>query len=185
MVTGSSTALMATPAAGPVQIHVHAAVADPISVGRTVQSVLEKRNRAARHLMIYEWSVQVADGEIRDLVLDGRSQIRYGRTTSDVQPEPTSATLTLSLRRGPFLCPGLPLLLLNPEQIPTGFVDDWSDTYEGVDTVLEVGARVLISISGASDSRTPGRTSTKAPLTNRPALTGTLSRWTTGPARCN
>ena len=45
--------------------------------------------------MIYEWSVQVADGEIRDLVLDGRSQIRYGRTTSDVQPEPTSATLTL------------------------------------------------------------------------------------------
>ena len=43
MVTGSSTALMATPAAGPVQIHVHAAVADPISVGRTVQSVLEKR----------------------------------------------------------------------------------------------------------------------------------------------
>ena len=40
--------------------------------------------------MIYEWSVQVADGEIRDLVLDGRSQIRYGRTTSDVQPEPTA-----------------------------------------------------------------------------------------------
>ena len=43
-----------------------------------------------------------------------------------------------------------PSYILNPEQIPTGFVDDWSDTYEGVDTVLEVGARVPISISGAS-----------------------------------
>ena len=101
--------------------------------------------------MIYEWSVQVADGEIRDLVLDGRSQIRYGRTTSDVQPEPTSATLTLlTYDAAPSLFLDYPSYILNPEQIPTGFVDDWSDTYEGVDTVLEVGARVLISISGAS-----------------------------------
>ena len=43
LMSANPTALTATPAAGPVVINVHAAVADPISVGRTVQSVLEKR----------------------------------------------------------------------------------------------------------------------------------------------
>lgn len=43
VMSANPTALTSTPAAGPVVINVHAAVADPISVGRTVQSVLEKR----------------------------------------------------------------------------------------------------------------------------------------------
>ncbi len=101
--------------------------------------------------MLYEWSVKVADGEIRDLVLDGRSQIRYGRTTADVQPEPTSATLTmLTYDAAPQLFANRPSYILNPNVIPTGFTTYWSDVYEGVDTVLTVGARVQISIAGQS-----------------------------------
>lgn len=99
----------------------------------------------------FDWSVRVAGGEVRDLVLDDTATIRYGRTTIDVQPEPTNATLNLlTYDAAPSLFADKPSYILDNEQIPSGFVAEWRENYDGVVTVLELGATVEIDIAGTS-----------------------------------
>ena len=99
----------------------------------------------------FAWSVRVAGGEVRDLVLDDTATIRYGRATIDVQPEPTNATLTLlTYDAAPSLFEDKPSYILDSENIPSGFVAEWQEHYDGVVTVLELGASVEIDIAGVS-----------------------------------
>ena len=101
--------------------------------------------------MAYEWSVTVGGGEIRDLCLDAQTTIRYGRSSANVQPEPTNATVRiLTYDAAPSLFLNYPSYILNPNTIPSGFTDVYSDTYEGVGTVLELGAPVVVGVSSAS-----------------------------------
>ena len=100
---------------------------------------------------MYEWSVKVAGGEIRDLVLDARAVIKYGRSSPENQPEPTSATLTLlTSDAAPDVFLQYPSFILNNTQIPSGFVAHWLDHYEGTSTKIELGAPVVIGVTAAS-----------------------------------
>ena len=99
----------------------------------------------------FNWSVRVAGGEVRDLVLNDTATIRYGRSTIDVQPEPTNATLTLlTYDAAPSLFDDKPSYILDSENIPSGFVAEWQEHYDGVVTVLELGASVEIDIASNS-----------------------------------
>lgn len=101
--------------------------------------------------MAYEWSVKVAGGEIRDLCLDGQTTIRYGRSSPNVQPEPTSATIRmLTYDAAPPLFSEHPSYILNPNTIPSGFIDLYTDIYAGAVTTVELGAPVVIGVSSAS-----------------------------------
>lgn len=101
--------------------------------------------------MAYEWSVKVAGGEIRDLCLDAETTIRYGRSSANVQPEPTNATVRiLTYDAAPSLFIDYPSYILNPNTIPSGFTDVYNDTYEGVGTTLELGAPVVVGVASTS-----------------------------------
>ena len=100
---------------------------------------------------MYAWSVRINGGEIRDLVLDGRATITYGRQSIDTQPEPTAATINvLTSDAAPDLFYRFPGFYLNPALIPSGFVQEWRDQYEGTSTQLVPGATVEIDVEGES-----------------------------------
>lgn len=98
----------------------------------------------------HKWVVKVDGADIAGLVLAG-ARINYGRRTVDEQPAPATAILTLLTpdvsdyveRMFPDFAPG-------DFALRSGYVDAYSDTFDGGSSRLTIGAAVSVEAATSS-----------------------------------
>lgn len=92
----------------------------------------------------HEWIVKVDGGNVAGITLTG-ARVTYGRRTTDEQPAPSSAVLTLlTPDASPSIAEKFPDFGPGDFAAPSGYTDAYEDKYAGVSSRLTIGAPITV-----------------------------------------